>query len=135
MPRMLTKHFSEEELRCKCGCGKLKADPKLLALLERIREILGLPLIINSGYRCPVHNKRVGGVPNSYHTQGLAADIRCPSMTADELWRQVRILALNGYLPELGGLGRYTGRIHVDVRPKPDPGSNDFAEWDYRGRG
>ena len=128
----LSKHFSRSEMGCRCGCGKLKADPRLLSLLERIREILGVPVVINSGYRCPAHNKRVGGVDNSYHTQGLAADIRCPSMTADELWRQVRVLAQGGYLPELGGLGRYIGRIHVDVVKASD---GHLREWDYRGRG
>jgi len=44
--------------------------------LDKVREFAGFPMIINSGYRTPEHNKRVGGVPTSAHLTGLAADIR-----------------------------------------------------------
>lgn len=49
--------------------------------LERIRELLGKPLIISSGYRSPKVNAGIGGAPNSYHTKGLAADFTVPGMT------------------------------------------------------
>jgi hypothetical protein len=49
-------------------------------LLELVRGVLGSrPLIITSGYRCPELNKKVGGVADSAHVKGLAADIVCPS--------------------------------------------------------
>lgn len=44
-------------------------------VLEPLRARLGHPVKINSGYRCPELNKAVGGVPNSFHLQGRAADI------------------------------------------------------------
>lgn len=46
-------------------------------VLEPARQRLGLPITVNSGYRCPKHNAEVGGVANSQHMKGEAADIRC----------------------------------------------------------
>lgn len=48
-------------------------------VLEPLRERLAKPVVINSGYRSTALNKRVGGVSNSYHLQGFAADLRCKS--------------------------------------------------------
>ena len=46
-----------------------------LALLDPLREIWGKPIYVNSGYRSPALNKAVGGVANSQHIKGQAADI------------------------------------------------------------
>ncbi len=46
-------------------------------VLEPARQRLGIPIMVNSGYRCPKHNALVGGVANSQHMKGEAADIRC----------------------------------------------------------
>jgi hypothetical protein len=68
--------FKESEFICPC-CGKGYVNPSLLAILEITRALFGKPIIIESGYRCPKHNKEVGGVPDSAHLTGEAADIRC----------------------------------------------------------
>lgn len=44
-------------------------------VLDQAREKLGMPITVNSGYRCPKHNAEVGGVANSQHMKGEAADI------------------------------------------------------------
>ena len=44
-------------------------------LLDPLRELYGEPIIVQSGYRCPTLNALVGGVPDSAHVDGLAADI------------------------------------------------------------
>lgn len=50
------------------------------AALETVRTLLkNLPMHINSGYRCPALNAAVGGVPNSAHLSGFAADFICPA--------------------------------------------------------
>ncbi len=55
------------------------ANLRLLARgLDRIRRLLGHPLEISSGYRCPALNVVVGGARSSQHTQGFAADFECP---------------------------------------------------------
>lgn len=43
--------------------------------LDKVREIYGAPIIVSSGYRCPILNKAVGGVDNSAHLTGYAADL------------------------------------------------------------
>lgn len=49
-------------------------------VLDPLRRLYGKPIIITSGYRCPALNERVGGVKNSWHTQGNAADIHVASL-------------------------------------------------------
>ena len=76
------KWFKEKEFACKC-CGQLpplaRENVKALVseVLDPVREKLGMPIVVNSGYRCPKHNKDVGGVRNSQHLRGEAADIHC----------------------------------------------------------
>lgn len=74
------KYFKPEEFSCKCGkCGHGydMMDEKLLVMLDALREKAGIPLVLSSAFRCPVHNKVVGGVTESSHTKGKAVDIRC----------------------------------------------------------
>ena len=72
-------HFSPEEFRCCCGCGAgiEQMDPELLSMLDKAREIAGIPFVLSSAYRCPGHNRAVGGVAQSAHCRGYAVDIRC----------------------------------------------------------
>jgi uncharacterized protein YcbK (DUF882 family) len=75
---MKSGYFKESEFACGCGCGFNAFDPELLEKLDRIREYLGRPVVITSGCRCARHNKEVGGVADSAHTRGLAADVAVP---------------------------------------------------------
>lgn len=81
------KYFSLEEL-CQSYTAKVKGidntpneevKANLEALIENVldplREAYGKPIYVNSGYRCPELNKAVGGVSNSQHIKGQAADI------------------------------------------------------------
>ena len=52
---------------------------RLAAGLEAVRVLLGAPLEISSGYRCPALNEAVGGSSTSQHMQGLAVDFECPA--------------------------------------------------------
>ena len=58
--------------------------------LEVLRERAGTPIRINSGYRSPQLNKRIGGVPTSNHLTGCAVDIRVSGM--EQLIRYAAIL-------------------------------------------
>ena len=53
-------------------------------ILEPARTRLGVPIIVTSGYRCEKLNKAVGGVANSQHIKGQAADLVC-TKRADKL--------------------------------------------------
>lgn len=57
---------------------------RLADYLDGIRKKLGKPILVSSGYRCPVLNKAVGGVANSQHQKGLAADLVCSDMESLE---------------------------------------------------
>lgn len=52
-----------------------------LRLLEKAREIAGVPFVVTSGYRTIEHNAKVGGVNSSSHTRGYAVDISCRNST------------------------------------------------------
>lgn len=104
----LSEHFDENEFRCRC-CGVVKVDPMLVAKLECLRSAIGnRPIFVNSGYRCPKHNKAVGGAEKSFHMQGKAADIRV-SVDMGELAKMSDRVFLKG------GVGIYKTFIHVDV--------------------
>lgn len=108
----LSQHFSRKEFECRC-CGQLQLDPHLVEGLEVLRELAGVPVVIDAGYRCPRHNLQVGGVPNSEHTRGLAADIRLPGVSLQQMFE------LAAQVPQFaqGGIGVYDENfLHVDVR-------------------
>lgn len=113
----LSVHFSRHEFACRCGCGFDAISPDLIALLETVRSAFSLPVTINCGCRCARHNADVGGVSNSQHLYGMAADIKVAGVTADEVYRW-----LDKHYPQQLGLGRYPGFVHVDVR-------KHFARW------
>lgn len=58
---------------------------KLCESLEKVRELVGAPISVSSGYRSPELNKSVGGAKDSAHTKGLAADITTNSLTPKAL--------------------------------------------------
>lgn len=71
---------------------------KLALELENVRALLGHPVTISSGFRCPDLNAAVGGVANSDHVRGLAADILCPDFgTALEI---AQAIAATAALPD-----------------------------------
>ena len=71
----ITQNFCREEFKCRCGkCGLMAINPFIVHRLQVIRDIINLPIHINSGYRCKKHNLKVGGAKNSLHMQGLAID-------------------------------------------------------------
>lgn len=112
-PSKLSTHFDKSEFACHyCGhCTKI--HPRLLELLEQLRADIGnVPIHINSGYRCPTHNANVGGVPNSQHVIGTAADLAVPStMALDEFVEHVKQLPFDWV-----GIYPYSYFVHVDVR-------------------
>ena len=63
----MTKYFKEIEY---------KMDKDFLSKLDKAREYAKIPFVINSAYRSPEHNAKIGGSPNSSHIKGLAVDIR-----------------------------------------------------------
>lgn len=63
----------------------LPAVERLCRTLEFLREHIGKPIIVTSGYRSPEHNRAVGGVAKSDHQTGNSADIRVNTYTSEQL--------------------------------------------------
>jgi zinc D-Ala-D-Ala carboxypeptidase len=111
----LSEHFSKAELACHC-CGTLKIEAALIDALELFRSLAGRPIVVHDAYRCPAHNQKVGGVNDSEHTRGMAADVSISGLSAQQMFE----LALQ--VPDFlhGGIGVYDGDfVHLDVRPHP----------------
>ena len=108
----LSEHFKASEFRCKDGSEEILIADSLIDILETIRNHFEAPVKINSGYRTPAWNSKVGGAPNSYHCKGMAADIVVKGHTSKE------VAEYASSIMEEGGVIRYTNFVHIDVREK-----------------
>ncbi len=101
-------YFKDTEFKCKC-CSKIIVSAWLVHLLNKVRDIYGKPMIVNSGYRCKKHNEKVGGKENSAHRRGTAADIKCTN-SHDRF-----IIIKLAYEVGFKRLKPYSTFIHLDV--------------------
>lgn len=115
----LTKNFNLSEFHCRDG---VKVPPELMANvkelasnLQILRDEIGEPIRINSAYRHPAYNKKIGGAPKSQHTLAKAADITAKSYTPKKLAAVIERLIKAGKMKQ-GGIGIYPGFTHYDVR-------------------
>lgn len=107
----LSKDFRVREFRCKNGADVIFVDTALVEILQKIRDHFGAPITINSAYRTPEYNKKVGGSTYSQHQYGKAADIVVKGVKPAEVAAYAEQL-----MPSYGGVGRYATFVHVDVR-------------------
>ncbi len=109
--KKLAANFTLGELASHDGADVVLLDDELVILLQQIRDHFKAPVIIHSGYRSPAHNAAVGGVKNSQHTFGTAADIVVQGYTPLEVAQYAEHL-----MPKSGGIGVYLDFTHEDVR-------------------
>lgn len=110
----ISKHFKVIEFAQKdFRCDKVVVDSELINVLEEIRAHFNKPITITSGYRTPEYNAKIGGVKNSQHTKGTAADIKVSGIPAREVQKY-----LKGKYPNKYGIGSYETFTHIDVRDK-----------------
>lgn len=107
----LSKDFSRSEFACPDGCGFDTVDTETLAVLQDVRDHFGRQVHIDSGCRCEKHNAKVGGVPNSQHKLGRAADIRVEGFPPESVHDY-----LDKKYPNKYGLGKYKTFTHIDTR-------------------
>lgn len=115
------EYFTRDEFRCQCGgkyCNGFPVEPEdeLVRVCNEIRRRLGVPVQIvdagGSGVRCEQHNANVGGVANSNHKYGKAADLHS-SKSPEEMAQ-----AAESVMGKTGEIGIYSWGIHVGVNCK-----------------
>lgn len=110
------EYFTREEFKCKCGgkyCKGYPSEPdeRMVKIADQLRKNLGVPITVVSGLRCRTWNAIQGGVSNSQHMYGEAADIYAKGAS------QSRVEA---ELDKIGGV-RYhyaiagSNNVHFDV--------------------
>jgi len=119
----LSTNFTRKEFRCKgrdCCGNSAPINQKLVDALQELRDLVGVPLKVLSGFRCNKYNrsKEVGSKDGSQHTLGNAADIAVPKgYSVDDFAAAAEMVDAFHW----GGIGRYysKGFIHLDVRQGP----------------
>lgn len=107
----LSDNFKVNEFRCKDNSDVIFIAPALVDILQAIRNHYGKAVHINSAYRTPTYNKKVGGATYSQHLYGTAADIRINGVKPKDLAAYIETL-----MPNYGGIGIYPTFVHVDIR-------------------
>jgi len=128
----MTKNFSKSEFDCKCNCGVCEMPiniyhnmVKVANQLQILRDYIGKPITINSGYRSEEYNASIkGSSKKSHHVMGRAADIVVKGMSPLAVHTTIELLIEKGDMLQ-GGLGLYEkkGFVHYDIR-------GTKARWD-----
>lgn len=139
----LTKNLSRSEFECKCNypeCTRTPVDFDLPRVIQDCANrfaseqrsnltFVRMAVHINSGYRCSAHNADEGGSATSAHLLGMAADFWMEYVYSGGVRSKVSDDSIADYLeltyPNEYGIGRYSGRTHIDTRPVA-------ARWDKR---
>ena len=107
----LSTNFRVREFKCNDGSDVVFISDALVNILQAVRTNFGKPVTINSAYRTPAYNKKVGGAAQSQHLYGMAADIVVAGVEPKKVAAYVEKL-----MPTTGGIGIYSTFTHVDVR-------------------
>lgn len=121
-----TSHTALLDKNREYACG-MKDNLNLLGLLlQDIRDVIGKPVNISSGVRCPELNKKVGGTADSRHQKGLAADIQIKGMNAQEVFDAIRDAKLP--LLQKAIIEGVKGKewVHIQARTAEDTGQTQY---------
>ncbi len=110
--KKLSENFRVKEFRSRDGADKILVDEKLVKLLQKMRDKFG-EITISSAYRTAAYNRKVGGVSNSQHLYGLAADVTIKD--------KGKLSEAAQYAEKIGfsGVGlddKYQNFLHLDTR-------------------
>lgn len=109
--KKLSENFKVKEFACSDGSDPIFVAPELVEILQKIRTHFGKAITINSAYRTPGKNKKVGGATYSQHLYGTAADIKVSGVKPNVVAAYAETL-----LPDRGGIGIYSNFTHIDIR-------------------
>jgi uncharacterized protein YcbK (DUF882 family) len=115
----LTQNFNLNEFASKDGADMPPEVFKNVVLvaknLQVLRDFVGQPIKVNSGYRSPAHNKSIGGASRSQHVKGKAADIVIKGHKPQVVAEIIIELIKAGKMSQ-GGIGVYNTFTHYDIR-------------------
>lgn len=110
--KQISSNFKVKEFKCNDGSDKIIVDTEFVETkLQNIRNHFKAAVTINSAYRTPTYNKKVGGASNSYHVKGRAFDIVVKGHSPSEVAKYARSIGVKGVI-------EYNTFVHVDSRPK-----------------
>lgn len=112
--------FSPQEMACR-GTGKLAINEAAMDKLQALRDRLGVPIIVNSAYRSPEHNRNVGGAAGSKHLLAEAFDVSMSNHNPAVFEAAARAVGFAGF-----GFYQRNNFIHVDVGPSREWGARWF---------
>ena len=115
----LSPHFNVMEFRCQCGGNhETLISSELIEKLEVLYATLNCSkIIVTSGYRCPDHDKAVGGTSSGQHTKGTAADVCCYGQDGQPI--SSKTVCCKAQDLGFGGIANITAAYqytHLDVR-------------------
>jgi hypothetical protein len=135
----ITPHFNIWEFRCRAN-NEILINAEVIAHIQRLEKFrlwYNRSMIINSGYRTPEHNAKIGGAKASYHMQGIASDVSLPLGEFATFSKARQNEFLNNIKKKwleicnadgLGGaVGYYDVFFHLDSRKK-------YSHWDLRAK-
>lgn len=106
----ISENFKLKEFRCNDNSDKIILDVDFVKdKLQKIRDHFGVPVIINSAYRTPAYNKKVGGATSSYHLTGQAFDIVVQGVKPEHVAKYAQQIGVPGII-------QYNTFVHVDSR-------------------
>jgi uncharacterized protein YcbK (DUF882 family) len=115
----ITNNFSLEEFNCKDGSAMPNTVMiqiiQLAKNLQVLRDYLSVSITVNSGYRSPKYNAKIGGVKNSQHLLGKASDLMVNGFTPKQVADAIEHLIKQGKMQQ-GGIGVYPTFTHYDIR-------------------
>ncbi len=124
----LTNNFSRHEFECKDFCGFDDISLDLVEALESVRTFIGRKMEVRSGCRCEAHNRSEGGVRDSRHIHGDAADVRVSGADPYMLAGVFYALHLEGQIQIKRLIPKTKGNyLHVALRGSKDPNGEYFA--------
>ncbi|HAS8314695.1 TPA: peptidase M15 [Vibrio vulnificus] len=117
------KNFSDNELKCRCGCGQTNPNPEFIELMNIVqfmRDFLKVPLPVYSAYRCENHPTERKKVKAGWHNKA-AIDLKVSRDVAYKVLELAIKLGIKGIGVNQKGDHRF---IHLDMRP-------DRILWSY----
>lgn len=115
------RNFMPAEVACRDG--SLMVNEYAMDCLQRLREAAGAPMIVNSAYRSPTYNRKVGGAKRSQHLKAKAFDISMANHDPHEFAEHARAVGFHGF-----GFYPHKNFMHIDTRTTPATWGTPFKD-------